>query len=144
MISIEFLEQLVRRNTTVSKLLWILRDMSERKIYSGGLQKLLDLALENENLTLALKLSDILAADGGKITKKQFKQMLMLSKNVEESEMKHEAMFNCIKIGNLFNYVNSGIMKKHIFPAMMDGQGSSWPELVIAQLEEYGKYYIIT
>jgi len=138
MISIEFLEQLVRRNTTVSKLLWILRDMSERKIYSGGLQKLLDLALENENLTLALKLSDILAADGGKITKKQFKQMLMLSKNVEESEMKHEAMFNCIKIGNLFNYVNAGIMKKHIFPAMMDGQGSSWPELVIAQLEEYG------
>jgi len=138
MISIEFLEQLVRRNTTVSKLLWILRDMSERKIYSGGLEKLLDLALENENLTLALKLSDILAADGGKISKRQFKQMLMLSKSAEDTGIKHEAMFNCIKIGNLFNYVNSGMLKKHIFPTMMDGQGNSWPELVIAQLEEFG------
>lgn len=70
MISGEFLDQLVRMNTTVSKLIWILKDMSDRKIYSGGLANLIDLALKNQNLALALKLSDILMAEGGKVRTK--------------------------------------------------------------------------
>ena len=47
-----------------------MKDMSDRKIYSGGLTNIIDLALKNQNLALALKLSDILMAEGGKVKAK--------------------------------------------------------------------------
>jgi hypothetical protein len=131
-ISSEFLDQLVRMNTTVSKLIWILKDMSDRKIYSGGIQNLIDLALKNQNLALALKLSDILLVEGGKVTKKQFKQMLMLSKKTDSKET-HEDMFAAVRIGARFKYLTPDMLKRHVFPSL-----ETWPELTIAQLEEYG------
>jgi hypothetical protein len=131
-ISSEFLDQLVRMNTTVSKLIWILKDMSDRKIYSGGIQNLIDLALKNQNLALALKLSDILLVEGGKVTIKQFKQMLMLSKKTDSKET-HEDMFAAVRIGARFKYLTPDMLKRHVFPSL-----ETWPELTIAQLEEYG------
>ncbi len=131
MISGEFLDQLVRMNTTVSKLIWILKDMSDRKIYSGGMGNLIDLALKNGNLALALKLSDVLIAEGGKVTKKQFKQMIMLSK--KSGDDNHEGMFACVRIGSKFKYLSAEMLKRHVFPSL-----DTWPELTIAQLEEFG------
>ena len=105
--------------------------MSDRKIYSGGMGNLIDLALKNGNLALALKLSDVLIAEGGKVTKKQFKQMIMLSK--KSGDDNHEGMFACVRIGSKFKYLSAEMLKRHVFPSL-----DTWPELTIAQLEEFG------
>ena len=132
MISTEFLDQLVRVNTTVAKLLWLLKDMSARKIHNGGLENLIDVAMKNKNLSLTVKLADILVSEGGKITKKQFKNLLSLSRKSGKQE-DYENVFSCVKIGSVSNHMTPEVLKKFIFP-MLD----TWPELSIAQLEDYG------
>ena len=132
MISSEFLNQLVRTNTSVSKLLWFLKDMSERKIQTGGLETLIDLAIKNKNSALTMKLADILVSDGGKITKKQFKNMLTLARKSSDKDAS-EIMLSCVKIGSVSKHMTPEILKKHVF-----SQLDTWPELTIAQLEDYG------
>ena len=131
-ISAEFLDQLVRVNTTVAKLLWLLKDMSTRKIHNGGLENLIDVAMKNKNLSLTVKLADILVSEGGKITKKQFKHLLNLSRKSGKQE-DYEHVFSCVKIGSVSNHMTPEVLKKFIFPML-----NTWPELSIAQLEDYG------
>ena len=132
MISSEFLNQLVRRNTTVSKLLWFLKDMSDRKIQTGGLENLVDLAIKDKNSALTMKLADILLSEGGKITKKQFKNMLVMTRKNKRKDAS-EAVLNCVKIGSVSKHMTPEILKKCIFPQL-----DTWPEITIAQLEDYG------
>jgi hypothetical protein len=60
--------------------------MSDRKITTGGLENLMDLAVKNKNVPLCLKLTDILVSEGGKISKKQFKKLLGLAKRVSDKD----------------------------------------------------------
>jgi len=139
MISAEYLEQLVRVNTTVSKLLWLLKDMSDRKIHTGGLESIMDVAMKNRNLSLAMRLAEITVSEGGKVTRKQFKSMLSLTRKMalatkdvaEKSVMEH--VFSCVRIGAASGHMTPEILKKWIFPLV-----DTWPELTVAQLEDCG------
>jgi hypothetical protein len=64
--------------------------MSDRKITTGGLENLMDLAVKNKNVPLCLKLTDILVSEGGKISKKQFKKLLGLAKRVSDKDAQVE------------------------------------------------------
>jgi len=139
LISAEYLEQLVRVNTTVSKLLWLLKDMSDRKIHTGGLESIMDVAMKNRNLGLAMRLAEITMSEGGKVSKKQFKSMLSLTRKLanatrdvaEAGVLEH--VFSCVRIGAASGHMTPDILKKWIFPLV-----DTWPELTVAQLEEAG------
>jgi hypothetical protein len=70
----------------VRTVLYCVQDMSDRKITTGGLENLMDLAVKNKNVPLCLKLTDILVSEGGKISKKQFKKLLGLAKRVSDKD----------------------------------------------------------
>lgn len=132
LVSSEFLEQLIRVNTPVSKLLWFLKDMADRKIYTGGIENLLSLSMKNKNIALSMKLADIMISDGGCISKKAFKSMLGMLEKTEGKDVSDNVLA-CVKIGAASNLMTPDILKRYIFPLL-----DTWPELCIAQLEEYG------
>jgi len=131
-VAAEFLEQLVKVKTTVSKLLWFLKDMSDRKIHTGGLENLVDIGMKNKDIALAVRLADILVSEGGRITKKQYKNLLALIKKCGDKEV-YEHVFAAVKVGTVSKLMSPDILKKWIFPLL-----DTWPELTIAQLEDYG------
>jgi len=125
----EFLEQIVRVGRTVSKLLWIVNDMAEKKILSGGLDKMVEISIKNKNLNLGSKLAEILVSEGGKIEERTFTELLQLSLKTKLDE----DVLSSVKIGKKLGYLTTDLLKKQIFPNI-----NSWPELVITSLEEVG------
>ena len=107
--------------------------MSDRKINTGGLENLMDMAVKNKNVPLCLKLADILAAEGGKISKKQFKKVLGLAKRVPDKEAQ-EIVFACVRVGTGSGHLGPEVLKRCVFPHM----DNTWPELTVAQLEDQG------
>ncbi|TRY73427.1 hypothetical protein TCAL_02200 [Tigriopus californicus] len=65
----EFLDELVKKNRPVSKLLWYAEEMKREKILEGGLETLLLAALNKNNFSLALKLAEIYVQDGHPLSK---------------------------------------------------------------------------
>ena len=66
----EFLEQIVRVSRLVAKLLWIVKDMSEKKLLTRGLDRMMDISIKHENFSLSSKLAEILVSEGGKLNKR--------------------------------------------------------------------------
>jgi len=125
----EFLDQLVHVNRPVTKLIWIVNDMAERRLLTGGLDHLVELAIKDKNFSLGYRLADILVGEGGKLTDGQFTELLSLA----ASSKSEDNIISCVKIGNKLNLLTPEVLKKQIFPQL-----DSWPELVIANLEEAG------
>merc|ERR1712106_865520 len=75
----EFLDQLVHVNRPVTKLIWIVNDMAERRLLTGGLDHLVELAIKDKNFSLGYRLADILVGEGGKLTIGQFTELLSLA-----------------------------------------------------------------
>merc|ERR1712013_210178 len=75
----EFLEQIVRVGRPVAKLLWIVNDMTEKKLLTGGLDRMVDISIRHKNFSLSFKLAEILVSEGGKLDKKNFTELLQLA-----------------------------------------------------------------
>ena len=73
-VSEELLGQMVRLGRPVAKLMWFVNDLVERKIHMGSLDTLVHLSIGHGNTELALKLTEMLVAEGGKITELQVLQ----------------------------------------------------------------------
>ena len=129
MVCQEFIDQLVYINRPVAKLLWFVKDMGEQKILTGGLDKLVEVSLAQKNLPLACRLSEILVSEGGRIEEQQFCTLLRLAAKSKEEE----AVLACVRLGAGLKYVTAELLKQEVFPQL-----ESWPELVIASLEEAG------
>ena len=113
--------------------------MSDKKIHTGGLETLTDIALKNSNLGLAQRLAEITQTEGGQVTRKQFKTMLGLTrklaaatKDVAEKTVS-EHVLSCVRIGAAGGHITADVLKKWIFPLV-----DTWPELTVAQLEDCG------
>ena len=119
----------VRVGRPVTKLLWIVHDMAEKKLLMGGLDKLVDIALKHKNFALSYKLADILLTEGGKIEEKSFCKLLKLAVNTEAEE----DVLSCAKIGQKLGLLTNEVLKKQIFPNL-----HNWPELVVTSLEDVG------
>jgi len=132
LVCTEFLDQLVYVNRPVTKLLWFVKDMGEQRIMTGGLNKLVELALNQKNFILSSKLSGILVSEGGRIEEEQFCALLKLAVKTKEAE----AIMSCVRLGTSLKYVTAELLKSQIFPYL--GMLGSWPEVVIANLEEAG------
>ena len=113
----------------MTKLLWIVHDMAEKKLLMGGLDRLVDIALRHKNFALSYKLSDILLTEGGKIEEKSFCKLLKLAVNTGAEE----DILSCAKIGQKLGLLTNEVMKKQIFPNL-----NNWPELVVTSLEDVG------
>jgi len=125
----EFLEQIVRVGRPVTKLLWIVNDMAEKKLLTGGLNKIVEIAIKHKNFGLSIKLADILVAEGGKLNENSFNDLLKISlKNRAD-----EDVLSCAKIGHKLGFLTPEVLKKQVFPHV-----DSWPELVVTSLEEVG------
>jgi len=125
----EFLEQIVRVGRPVTKLLWIVNDMAEKKLLNGGLDKLVDIAIKHKNFGLSCKLADILVSEGGKMEEKNFASLLKLALKTNSDE----DLLSCANIGQKLGFLTPEVLKKQIFPNI-----DSWPELVVTSLEEVG------
>jgi len=125
----EFLEQIVRVGRPVTKLLWIVNDMAEKKLLIGGLDMMVDISIRHKNFSLSSKLAEILVSEGGTLKEKNFAELLKLAlKNKSD-----EDLLNCAKIGKKLGFLTPEVLKKQIFPNI-----DSWPELVVTSLEEVG------
>ena len=113
----------------MTKLLWIVHDMAEKKLLMGGLDKLVDIALKHKNFALSYKLADILLTEGGKIEEKSFCKLLKLAVNTEAEE----DVLSCARIGQKLGLLTNEVLKKQIFPNL-----HNWPELVVTSLEDVG------
>jgi len=125
----EFLEQIVRVGRPVTKLLWIVNDMAEKKLMSGGLDKIVHHAITNKNLYLSCKLVEILQSEGGKISEQSFSKLLQMALKSKSDE----DILGCVKIGQKLGFITPEVLKKQIFPKI-----DSWPELLVTSLEEAG------
>ena len=125
----EFLSQLVYVNRPVAKLLWFVKDMGEQKILSGGLDRLVEVAVGQKNLPLGIKLAEILVGEGGKLDEQHFTVLLSLAAKSKDED----AMFACVRLGTTSGLITPELLKKEVFPSL-----ESWPELVVASLEECG------
>ena len=127
LVSEEFLEQIVRVGRPVTKLLWLVHDMADKKLMSGGLDKMVDIALQYKNFALSYKLADILLSEGGKIEQRVFSDLLKIAVNSESDE----DILSCAKFGRKLGFLTGDVLKKQIFPHI-----ENWPELVVTSLEE--------
>merc|ERR1719220_1376068 len=127
LVSQEFLEQIVRVGRPVTKLLWLGHDMADKKLMSGGLDKMVDIALQYKNFALSYKLADILLSEGGKIEERVFSDLLKIAVNSKSDE----DILSCAKFGRKLGFLTADILKKQIFPNL-----ENWPELVVTSLEE--------
>jgi len=125
----EFLEQIVRVGRPVTKLLWIVNDMAEKKLLTGGLDMMVDIAIRHKNFSLSSKLTEILVAEGGKFEEKTFTELLKLALKTKSDE----DLLSCAKIGKKLGFLTPEVLKKQVFPNI-----DSWPELVVTSLEEVG------
>ena len=125
----EFLSQLVYVNRPAAKLLWFVKDMGEQKILSGGLNRLVEVAVSQKNLPLGIKLAEILLGEGGKLKEEHFTVLLSLAAKSKDED----AIFSCVRLGTAADLITPEQLKKDIFPSL-----ESWPELVVASLEECG------
>jgi len=125
----EFLHQLVYVNCPVTKLLWFVKDMGEQKIMSGGLNRLVEVALSQKNFSLSMKLAEILVSEGGRLEEEQFGDLLKLA----IKSKKEDSILACVKLGTCLNFITPECLKKQIFPNL-----DSWPELIVASLEDVG------
>ena len=64
----DFLEQLVRARRPVSKLLWFAEELNRRGAVEGGMEILLQTALDQDNFSLSLKLAEIYVQEGNALT----------------------------------------------------------------------------
>jgi hypothetical protein len=113
--------------------------MSDRKINTGGLENLMDVAVRNRNVPLCLKLADILVAEGGQISKKQFKKLLGLAKRGVPDKEAKDIVLACVRVGAANSsggqqHLGPEVLKRCVFPHV----DNTWPELMVAQLEEQG------
>merc|ERR1719220_1590643 len=129
LVSQEFLEQIVRVGRPVTKLLWLGHDMADKKLMSGGLDKMVDIALNYKNFALSYKLADILLSEGGKIEQRVFSDLLKIAVNSESDE----DILSCAEFGRKLGFLTGDVLKKQIFPHI-----ENWPELVVTSLEEAG------
>jgi pentatricopeptide repeat protein len=129
MVCSEFIDQLVYVSRPVAKLLWFVQDMGEQKILSGGLDRLVEAALAQKNFPLGCKLSEILVSEGGRLEELQFLALLRLAAGSRDED----AVLACVRLGASLNMVTAELLKAQVFPHL-----ESWPELVIASLEEAG------
>ena len=113
----------------VTKLLWIVHDMAEKKLLLGGLDKMVDIALRHNNFGLSFKLAEILSTEGGVINEKSFASLLKLAVNTDAED----DIISCAKLGGKLGFLSKDVLKKQIFPHI-----HSWPELVVTSLEEAG------
>ena len=118
----------------VTKLLWIVHDMAEKKLMSGGLDKMVDIALKHNNFALSYKLSEILLTEGGVINEKSFGDLLKLGIRTKSDD----DILSCAKIGHKLGFLTPEVLKKQIFPNI-----HNWPELVVTSLEEVSLIQII-
>jgi len=125
----EFLEQIVRVGRPVTKLLWIVNDMAEKKLLTGGLDKMVDISIRHKNFSLSSKLTEILVSEGGKIKENDFTELLKLALKTKSDE----DLLSCVKIGKKLGFLTPEVLKKQVFPNI-----DSWPELVVTSLEEVG------
>lgn len=125
----EFLEQIVRVGRPVTKLLWIVNDMAEKKLLTGGLDRMVDISIKHKNFNLGSKLAEILVSEGGKINEKNFADLLKLALDTKSDE----DLLSCAKIGKKLGFLTPEVLKKQVFPNI-----DSWPELVVTSLEEVG------
>ena len=77
----------------------------------------MNLSIAHGNTEQTLKLTEMLVAEGGKISERQLNKLLAMSR----------------KLGAASGLVTPDILKKSVFPRM-----STWTELIVAQLEEAG------
>jgi len=129
MVSEEFLQQIVRVERPVTKLLWLVHDMAEKKLMLGGLDKMVDIAIRHKNFSLSYKLADILLTEGGSLDERHFCDLLKLAVKTNSDE----DIISCAKLGKKLGYLTNDVLKKQIFPNI-----HNWPELVITSLEEAG------
>jgi len=127
LVSEEFLEQIVSVGRPVTKLLWLVHDMAEKRLMTGGLDKMVEIALKHKNFALSYKLADILLSEGGRIGERVFSDLLKIAVNSKSDE----DVLSCARIGQKLGFLSSELLKKHIFPHI-----DSWPELVVTSLEE--------
>jgi len=125
----EFLEQIVRVGRPVAKLLWIVNDMAEKKLLTGGLDRMVDISIRHKNFSLSSKLAEILVSEGGKLDEKNFTELLQLALKTKCDE----DLLSCAKIGKKLGFLTPEVLKKQVFPNI-----DSWPELVVTSLEEAG------
>jgi len=125
----DYLGQLVHLNRPVTKLLWIVNDMGEKKVLSGGLDFLVQISLQHKNQVLSQKLIEILLGEGGMLSEEQYSSLL----NLALQSKGEENLLNCLAIGSKLKFITADCLKKQIFPKL-----ENWPELVIANLEEVG------
>ena len=95
----EFLEQMVRVGRHVTKLILMVRDVTEKKLFTGSLNMLVDIALRYNNISLSTKRAETLVLEGGNISEKKFADLLNLA---------HQGQMNptCPKLKTV-NYVTT-------------------------------------
>ena len=108
--------------------------MAEKKLMSGGLDKMVDIALKHNNFALSYKLSEILLTEGGVINEKSFGDLLKLGIRTKSDD----DILSCAKIGHKLGFLTPEVLKKQIFPNI-----HNWPELVVTSLEEVSLIEII-
>jgi len=129
LVCAEFLQQLVYINRPVGKLVWFVKDMGEQKVMAGGLDRLVEVAVGQRNLGLGCRLAEILVSEGGRLEQDHFLALLNLATKAKDED----SVLACVKLGASQGLVTAELLKQEVFPSL-----DSWPELVVASLEEVG------
>ena len=103
--------------------------MAEKKLLTDGLDKLVNISIDHNNLAQSYTLFDFLLTEGGKIKKNSFSKMLKLAVNTESEE----DILSCARIGQKLGLLTNKVLKKQIFPNL-----HNCPELVVTRLEDAG------
>jgi len=124
-----FLEQIVRVERPMSKLLWIANNMAEHKILAGGLDLMLNFAIHQSNFNMSFKLAEVLISECGTIEKDIFDRVFSLARKTKAEEN----ILKCVQVGKQMGFMSTEVLKTNVFPYL-----NNWPELVVTSLEDVG------
>lgn len=124
-----FLEQIVRVERPMSKLLWIANNMAEHKILAGGLDLMLNFAIHQSNFNMSFKLADVLISECGTIERDIFDRVFSLARKTKAEEN----ILKCVQVGKQMGFMSAEVLKTNVFPYL-----NNWPELVVTSLEDVG------
>ena len=121
--------RVARVERPVTQLLCMVNDMAEKTLLTDGLDKLVNISIDHNNLAQSYTLFDFLLTEGGKIKKNSFSKMLKLAVNTESEE----DILRCARIFQRLGLLTNKALKKQIFPNL-----HNCPELVVTRLEDAG------
>jgi hypothetical protein len=126
----DFLEQLVRSKRPVTKLLWFAEEMSRKNVLQGGMETLLQAALQEDNFPLSLKLAEIYVQEGHALTSDLSASLL---------KMCGGSSLDVLSTVRVIGPKLTGIdIKEVVLPHLEHVLGSGEGELLVQNLEKTG------